>query len=348
MTKDMCFGECYPAPAWGKKMECPANVDLYDRSGCNEKNCCSEVFTNCADVVFDGIDHDIDSTIDGGGGDDGPDEPEPEPEPEDDSGGGGGAGCVINKDCKKNLWCRDESYAAWCPDHKDEGSCPTPQCKWGSSGPGKGKGGKPRPGPKPRPRPKPSPVKHEILPNPEVKDTGLDYGSVKDFCLANKDVLCGENTHSVTVDRKQMCDCHPDNSEKPTPEPEPEPPAPTPPPGTPAPPTPPGQEKPCDNGRGSCKDMCTRKCGRAVATNQCWGKPRYIECKCGDGKHHFFPGCTCKNGGCKKLKKEAGLTEVDSHVSDSDEVGESEGHAATKFSGRIQRAVSASGEISEA
>lgn len=35
-----------------------------------------------------------------------------------------------------------------------------------------------------------------------------------------------------------------------------------------------------------------------VATNQCWGTPRYIECKCSDGSTHSFAGCDCENGSC--------------------------------------------------
>jgi len=90
-----------------------------------------------------------------------------------------------------------------------------------------------------------------------------------------------------------------------TPEPEPEAEPATPVPATPAPATPatggntvaPGSVI-CDNGAGSCKSQCSHACSNAVATNQCWGTPRYIHCKCSDGTTHSIPGCECMNSQC--------------------------------------------------
>ena len=62
-----------------------------------------------------------------------------------------------------------------------------------------------------------------------------------------------------------------------------------------------GDSTPCDNGAGSCKMQCQTLCvGRSggVSTNQCWGNPRYIECRCSDGSTHAFEGCACENAAC--------------------------------------------------
>jgi len=84
----------------------------------------------------------------------------------------------------------------------------------------------------------------------------------------------------------------------PTPEPTPEVTiAPTQPPTAPAT-TQPGAIVECDNGEGSCKDMCSKECKNAVATNQCWGTPRYIHCACSDGTMHAFDGCPCEHASC--------------------------------------------------
>jgi len=57
---------------------------------------------------------------------------------------------------------------------------------------------------------------------------------------------------------------------------------------------------PCSGGGpdGSCKNLCQARCSMQLTTNQCWGTPRYIHCKCNDGSTHSFPGCDCENGAC--------------------------------------------------
>jgi len=71
------------------------------------------------------------------------------------------------------------------------------------------------------------------------------------------------------------------------------------PPTTPTTPTTPTGQAPCDDGSPSaCKSQCQVKCGYKVAVNQCWGSPRYIECKCTDGSSYTFTGCACENSQC--------------------------------------------------
>merc|ERR1712176_1089875 len=75
----------------------------------------------------------------------------------------------------------------------------------------------------------------------------------------------------------------------PTPEPQPEP-APTPSPAS-------SGGTATQTCKDQCQDMCVARSG-GVATNQGWGSPRYIECKCSDGYRCVWPGCECENGGC--------------------------------------------------
>jgi len=84
---------------------------------------------------------------------------------------------------------------------------------------------------------------------------------------------------------------------QPEPEPEPEPASPT--PATPSAPTPATGALQC-TGSGGCKAKCQARCNSQLATNQCWGTPRYVHCKCSDGSTHSFPGCDCQNGACPK------------------------------------------------
>merc|ERR1719253_1375430 len=98
-------------------------------------------------------------------------------------------------------------------------------------------------------------------------------------------------------------------SAPPGPAPHPDPPAPGPAPTpAPTPPTPQpeqpvttaappaGETLVCSGGANSCKSKCQALCSLNLATNQCWGTPRYVECKCKDGARHFVPGCECMRG----------------------------------------------------
>lgn len=307
-----CTGEC---AAGVDSASCPeGEPDLYE-GGCQEGLCCSEVFTNCADVVFKGVEHDLDATVDGGSGADPQPEPEPEPESEPEDGGGAGkAGCVYNGNCKTNLWCNNKDQLTdWCPLHKSAEDCPTPQCKWGGST---------KPGP--RPEPEPEPTSHTITPG-DVKKLGLKMDVVKKFCLAHKDLLCDamDSTLSITANEEPLCECSP------APGPGPAPPAPNPKPR----PVPADISEGVTEGEdlecGECKKKCSAKCpGGNVQINQCWGDPRYIQCECKDGSFHSFLGCGCKHSTCPAL------AQVDSHIS-------------TKFSGRIHKVVSATGGIAD-
>lgn len=44
-----------------------------------------------------------------------------------------------------------------------------------------------------------------------------------------------------------------------------------------------------------CRDSCELACKYEVIANECWGEPRYVECRCNNGQRHEFAGCACEN-----------------------------------------------------
>merc|ERR1712048_1428253 len=103
-----------------------------------DRLCCSEVFTNCAEVQLVG---------------EGESSPSPSPTtsaPATDASttiaprtpattsttttaapGSGEGACVRNTDCAANPWCADASYDSWCA---AQTTCPSPQCTRGTGG----------------------------------------------------------------------------------------------------------------------------------------------------------------------------------------------------------------------
>jgi len=185
---------------------------------CDELRCCSEVFTNCADVVFEGIPNEAPAAP--------VDPPAPSPPSGGSSGSGGsptGSGCVHQTDCSVSDWCNSAAeYGAWCQQHPAN-DCPTPQCVVGS---GSDSGTGPAPPTEPGP--------------------GLDPGG-------------------------DEASLHPSEAD--------------------------GDYNDCPTCKGECQKLCNANEGAKgwTATNQCYtatgSSQRYVECKCGNGEHHYFPGC---------------------------------------------------------
>merc|ERR1711920_400625 len=75
--------------------------------------CCSEVFTNCAEVQLVGE-----------------------------------GACLRNTDCATNPWCADASYDSWCA---AQTNCPSPQCTRGTGGSDSPASPEPEPEPEPEP-----------------------------------------------------------------------------------------------------------------------------------------------------------------------------------------------------
>lgn len=156
LPETWCSGECKEGWISDCSATDPCATDLYDGTGsCSETICCSEVFTNCADVKLAGSNPawppirpaPTAATP----------EPEPEPEttpaptgapnPESEAESstpaptpaptaaptpaptGGDLPCVRNTDCGTNDWCNDSGYDKWCADQDAyDGSCPSPEC----------------------------------------------------------------------------------------------------------------------------------------------------------------------------------------------------------------------------
>ena len=53
----------------------------------------------------------------------------------------------------------------------------------------------------------------------------------------------------------------------------------------------------CKDFKWKCQQLCLKKSG-GVATNQCWGNPKYRYCKCDDQSVHIIPGYTCDHPTC--------------------------------------------------
>ena len=53
----------------------------------------------------------------------------------------------------------------------------------------------------------------------------------------------------------------------------------------------------CKDFKLQCQQLCLKKSG-GVATNQCWGTPKYRYCKCDDQSVHIIPGYTCDHPTC--------------------------------------------------
>jgi len=292
---------------WNTANSCAASSAL-GNSNCGEQKCCSEVFTNCADVVFDGINSSPpDAPVDPPRPRPRPSRPRPGPRPT----GGGSGKCV-----SAGPWAGQKSMDAWCARNKkcgDDGE-QTCDCTCG------GTDTKPEPEPEPEANPEPEPkpeVGHVVTAKAEAAAV---LSGLSTFCQANKAYLCDPAGTDEYLGN--LCDCSPASTEGSTPEPEAE--------SEPEPEADAENEPDADSlsftdCKKKCQTFCVERSG-GVATNQGWGKPRYIHCKCSDGFEKKFTGCECRNGGCPDSMKVS--------------------LASTKFAGQIRQKVDAHGELS--
>merc|ERR1712157_66952 len=106
-------------------MGCNHNSNAADNceATMGDRQCCSEVFTNCAEVQLVG---EFDSTASTTAAPAAPTTGAPiVSTPAPTTSGGGQGACVRNTDCAANPWCADTKYDSWCPSQTD---CPSPQC----------------------------------------------------------------------------------------------------------------------------------------------------------------------------------------------------------------------------
>jgi len=168
---------------------CQPSDTLADQSNCNEMKCCSEVFTNCADVTFDGIPNKAPEI---------PKDPPvvaPPVQPPAPTLPGTGTGCKWQRDCAKSAWCNDVTMSGWCSGQTEQDCKAAVQCLWG------GGGSSPQPPSKPEPEPEPE-SEHKVSPTEKAKG----MVGIEKFCEANRKWFCGEHTINVGAD---ICDCKP-------------------------------------------------------------------------------------------------------------------------------------------
>ena len=60
----------------------------------------------------------------------------------------------------------------------------------------------------------------------------------------------------------------------------------------------------CTDFKNKCQTFCLAKSG-GVATNQCWGVPKYRHCKCSDTTIYFVPGYNCEHPSCPAEAQQA-------------------------------------------
>jgi len=278
---------------WNTANSCQASDTLADQSNCNEQKCCSEVFTNCADVTFDGIPNkapeipkDPPAVA--------PPAPPPAPTPP-----ASGTGCLWERNCAKSAWCEDKNMQLWCSQQNQQDCVGAVQCRWG------GGGSEPEPEPEPE-------LGHEVVPTEKAKG----MVGVKDFCGANRKWFCGPDTVAVGAD---ICDCKPTGTKPAGTKPEPEPeskPEPEPKPEPVAPPTANAgkpwsveQENPANANKlpvlstSACKTICTNTCNNyaleySVGINQGWDTSIAPNCQCRKGDVNtpiYIAGCVKKS-----------------------------------------------------
>jgi len=317
-----CHGECLV----GQAKECvDGDIQLYGNDGkCDDDLCCSEVFTNCADVVFEGVPFDaklMNAPAEVSVGDASP----PPHSGSASSGSTGGGGTSSSSRCvAKGAWAGIGPNDDWCATNVQCGGDGGATCDCSCSGDTASE---------PEPEPEPG---HVVTVASEYFE-GWNTAGLQQFCNANMAKYCAEET--LVLPFSQMCSCTP------TPAP-PTPAAPTPAAPTPAAPMPEPEIEPASTGSATatevaggcpagsppdscnmneCKLTCQTLCiGRSggVSTNQGWGDPRFIHCKCSDNTEHKFVGCECRNSGCPEsmkvdlaqMKLEKQATKVSRHL----------------------------------
>jgi len=308
---------------WNTGNSCnPSERVEKEDTNCNEWKCCSEVFTNCADVVFKGLAFVPPKAPVN------PPKPRPVPAPAAGGGGGGtgGSGCQHETDIKKSRWAADTTMVAWCAARNKEDCDEAEQCRWGG-------GNSPRPEPEPEPEPEGEPhVAHVSIPTSAATKAGKakQLLGVREFCARNKEYFCRVDPYPALGN--DICECEPVGDE-----PEPEPESGPEPESSPRPEPEPDSEnpKPCKDGvkvtkNSQCnhfKGWCQKFCKGAVATNQCWGRIPHTECVCFGQNKEKVVRTNCYPGDSDLLQLE-----------EPSQLG-------TKFADRITRQIGVHGEV---
>jgi len=120
--------------------------------------------------------------------------------------------CVQNPDCNSNAWCADETYVNWCPAHSAS-QCPTPQCMVkGTSTPAT------TPEPEPEPEPETEPVtttpattpEAEPEPEPEPETHGVTCKATPGLNRGVSDSACAQCEIGYKwwpCNEAELCEC---------------------------------------------------------------------------------------------------------------------------------------------
>lgn len=259
---------------WNTANSCTQAGEPNDQltGACSESQCCSEVFTNCADVAFDGIA----STI--------PTSPLPAPTPPAPPATGGGGGAASGPHCvPQPLFA--SSLVNWCKTNMACGEASNDQCDCSCTGGGDAGGATPEPESEPE-------TAHVVTAN---ADAAAVLSGLTSFCQANKEYLCSTTTTDDYL--ANLCECTPATAAEPAPDPAPDP-----------APEPEAQPEPAadtgadasdpagDLSYSECKTKCSAACAGDVERNQgfdYWNGGRLIWCQCKDGTEPTWAGCGC-------------------------------------------------------
>jgi len=110
--------------------------------------------------------------------------------------------CVQNPDCNANAWCADETYVTWCPQH-DASQCPTPQCMVKGTS-------QPEPEPEPEPEPITPPTSPEPEPEPEPETPGVTCKATPGLNRGVSDSACAQCANGYKwwpCNEAELCEC---------------------------------------------------------------------------------------------------------------------------------------------
>jgi len=199
-TEVSAGGTWFPNQDSFNSLNCGSSI----ASACGAQFCCSEVFTNCADVHFvDEAELDLSLVPDAPTGNAVDTDAGTDANTGSAPSSGSGTDCVKNPSCEGgNLWCADPSYAAWCPQHLVS-DCPTPQCMIAVSE-------VPEPEPEPESEPEdtsesaPKVIGHNCSPSNAA--IAANFIGLQAFCSGNTVIYGADSILSVGAD---LCICTP-------------------------------------------------------------------------------------------------------------------------------------------
>jgi hypothetical protein len=198
-----------PQNTWCDNWYCGSFCDHNSKAADNceatmgDRLCCSEVFTNCAEIKLVGEGGSSPShsstTAAPGSSTAAPSTTASTAAPTTAAPSGGQGSCLRNTDCAANNWCADASYDAWCA---AQTTCPSPQCTRGTGG----QDVPASPEPESEPEPEPEPEQTEVpTSNPAmtcIATPGLNRGVTDAACAK-----CADGYQWWPCNDDSLCQC---------------------------------------------------------------------------------------------------------------------------------------------